>query len=346
MIPTGLENYIGSKDVHLDLFSGLGLFSYAADHVWNLEHVFCEIKDWPYRFLKQEYPNARIERDIKNFDGTEYAGRTFLLTGGVPCQPASVAGKRRGTADDRWLWPEALRVLREAQPTWAIFENPLGILTLEKGLVFENLLLEMESQGYAVQPYIIPACAVGAKHRRYRIWIVAKNTKQSINGRSEAEGRQTINGDTCTTNGIRNARNTKSNSVGEKRKIPKRTNTEPNRSNTNAANTNRLNGNNAGYGSGQVCGELWKEAKIQGCENVADSKCERFKEQLQPISHEGRLETRNAEQGYWQKPWLEVATELCRVDVSSTDRIHRLKALGNTIQWEVAYEIMQGMETE
>ncbi len=159
--------------IHLDLFSGLGLFSYAANRVWNLEHIFCEIEDWPHRFLKQEYPNARIERDIKNFDGTEHAGRTFLLTAGVPCQPASVAGKRKGTEDDRWLWPEALRVLFESQAECAIFENPLGILTLENGLVFENLLLEMESQGYEVQPYIVPACAIGAVHRRYRVWIVA-----------------------------------------------------------------------------------------------------------------------------------------------------------------------------
>ena len=83
------------KMIHLDLFSGIGLFSYAADWVWTLEHIFCEIEDWPYRFLKEEYPNARIERDIKNFEGTEYAERTFLLTAGVPIVYNTVPLKTR-----------------------------------------------------------------------------------------------------------------------------------------------------------------------------------------------------------------------------------------------------------
>jgi len=322
---------------HLDLFSGIGLFSYAADRVWDLEHIFCEIEEWPYRFLKQEYPNARIERDIKNFDGTEHAGRTFLLTAGVPCQPASVAGKRKGTEDDRWLWPEALRVLFESQAECAIFENPLGILTLEKGLVFENLLLEMESQGYAVQPYIIPAGSVGAVHRRYRVWIVANAIDGRLNGKGvsiRGEGQKKI-----------------SVSARSNKRTPK-----------NVAHSGR--GNARECSNPDKVFDGWNgttkstSAARRPSGDVADTKRERCKEQLQPISHEGNLATGNVKQDHWQIPWPEVATATCirGVDVSFTngvykaerfekgERIKRMKALGNTIQWEVALAIMQAIK--
>ena len=108
----------------------------------------------------------------------EQSGGIDLLTAGVPCQPASQAGKRRGTKDDRWLWPECFRIIRETMPTWCVLENVRGILSLEGGLVFESLLVEMESYGYEVQAFIIPAVAVNAPHRRDRVWFVA-NCKSS-----------------------------------------------------------------------------------------------------------------------------------------------------------------------
>jgi len=354
--------------IHLDLFSGIGLFSYAVERVWNLEHIFCEIEDWPYRFLKQEYPNARIERDIKNFDGTEHAGGTFLLTAGVPCQPASVAGKRKGTEDDRWLWPEALRVMAEAKPQWCIFENPLGILTLENGLVFENLVLEMESQGYSVQPYIIPAGSVSAIHRRYRVWIVARNTKSnSINTKQEIHKRS----DTESKRSNSNA------SYAESRKThtaeQRRFHAQSGSKNTDASNPSIAR-------SGELSkSERWHDsANIErsGCDvaNTAKFRCKSNGKldsgkrvgQKEKGSHTPQINSNScnstssglpkpqtakivksvsdAQRRYWQKPWSEVATELCRVDVSPTDRVHRLKALGNTIQWEVAVEIMQAIK--
>jgi len=328
--------------IHIDSFSGLGLFSYAADYVWNLEHIFCEIEDWPYKFLKQEYPNARIERDVKTFDGTEYAGRTFLLTAGVPCQPASVAGKRKGTEDDRWLWPEAIRVMAEAQPEWCIFENPLGILTLEKGLVFENLLLEMESQGYAVQPYIIPACAIGAIHRRNRVWIVVNRNqqgRQQIGGRNKIKDGRRTNNVACNKNAT-NSSITRSGELSESDRRHDSADIE--RKGSYVTDSNRFNGNNAGHGSGEIRGKLRKEAEIQGCEHTPNTE--------KPGLEGSDTTRRTCSRGWlaelsrisgWQKEWPEVATELCRMDVSSTDRVHRLKALGNTIQWEVAMAIMQ-----
>ena len=109
-----------------------------------------------------------LHPDIFTLNGADYAG-VDLLTGGFPCQPFSVAGKRRGAEDDRAIWPEMLRVIGEAKPTWIIGENVAGIVTME----LDNILSDLEGIGYAAWPLVIPACAVDARHRRDRVWIVA-----------------------------------------------------------------------------------------------------------------------------------------------------------------------------
>ncbi len=119
-----------------------------------------------------------------------------LITGGFPCQPFSHAGKRKGTDDNRYLWPEMLRVISDFKPTWVIAENVRGILTINDGMVFEQVCLDLEGEGYEVQPIIIPACAVNAPHRRDRVWFVANknnDTDPASEGwtrcRSKDEGR-------------------------------------------------------------------------------------------------------------------------------------------------------------
>jgi len=350
---------------HLDLFSGIGLFSYAADHVWNLEHIFCEIEDWPYRFLKQEYPNARIERNIENFDGTEHAGRTFLLTAGVPCQPASVAGKRKGTEDDRWLWPEALRVLFESQAECAIFENPLGILTLENGLVFENLLLEMESQGYAVQPYIIPAGSIGAVHRRYRVWIVAHSTR-SNDRRITREFQKTDEQQKTERQKERIAQ-----FGGSDKRTSKNTfNPNGQRCKYEQKENRKAVQDKNGHSSPSEQSRNFKQRGIgESDSNDSDPSKQRLPGascgELRSISSQARTfkgcaidGISSKERDFWQRPWPEVAIESCirGMDVSFTngvykaekfkkgERIKRMKALGNTIQWEVAVAIMQAIK--
>ena len=113
-------------------------------------------------------------------DGREARSESAItiLSAGVPCQPASQAGKQRGAQDDRWLWPETFRVVEALMPTWCVFENVSGLLTLDNGVVFDNLLSELEGIGYEVQPFVIPACAVNAPHRRDRVWIVAHSTRR------------------------------------------------------------------------------------------------------------------------------------------------------------------------
>jgi DNA (cytosine-5)-methyltransferase 1 len=127
----------------------------------------------PRQVLKHHFPNAIQYGDIKELDATAYAGRVDILTGGFPCQPYSLAGKRKGKEDERHLWPEMLRVIRECAPRYVVGENVRGLVGWNGGLVFEEVCADLEACGYAVQPFLLPACGVGAPHRRDRIWFVA-----------------------------------------------------------------------------------------------------------------------------------------------------------------------------
>lgn len=111
------------------------------------------------------------------------SGPIDLITGGFPCQPFSAAGKRRGTEDDRHLWPEMLRVIRECRPRWIIGENVGGLLTWNGGMVLDEVFADLETEGYEVRAYVIPACAVGAPHRRDRVWIIAHHESQRGEGK-------------------------------------------------------------------------------------------------------------------------------------------------------------------
>ena len=138
------------------------------------DNVFhCEWAEFPRKILHHYWPNATSYHDITSTDFTAHHGQIDILTGGFPCQPYSAAGKRKGKDDDRHLWPHMLRAIREIRPTYVVGENVFGLTTWNGGVVLEEVCAELEAEGYAVQPFIIPACAVGAPHRRDRIWIVA-----------------------------------------------------------------------------------------------------------------------------------------------------------------------------
>jgi len=158
---------------HGSIFTGLGGFDLAA--AWlGWENIFqCEINPFCQTILKYHFPKTILYDDIKKTDFTKHAGTVDVLSGGFPCQPFSVAGKRKGTADDRFLWAEMLRVIREIQPSWVVAENVYGLVSQERGVVFEMVQADMEAAGYEAQPFVIPACAIGAPHRRDRVWIIA-----------------------------------------------------------------------------------------------------------------------------------------------------------------------------
>jgi len=153
---------------HLDLFSGIGGFALAARWVGGIETIgFCEIDPWAQKVLNKNFPGIECHNDVKTLDPKNY-GRIDLITGGYPCQPFSVAGQQRGSEDDRHLWPEVFRIIKEARPRMVLCENVAGHVNL--GL--DEVLSDLASEGYAAEPIIIPACAVDAKHRRDRVWIM------------------------------------------------------------------------------------------------------------------------------------------------------------------------------
>lgn len=167
---------------HLDLFSGIGGFALAAESVWpDVEHIFCDIEPFAQAVLRKHWPEAKIYDDIKKLEGGGL-GTIDIVTGGFPCQPFSAAGQRRGKEDDRHLWPEMLRVIREAAPRWVIGENVGGLLTWNGGMVLDEVYADLEREGYSVWAFVIPAAAVGAPHRRDRVWIIA-HADGGTNGR-------------------------------------------------------------------------------------------------------------------------------------------------------------------
>lgn len=202
---------------HASLFTGIGGFDLAARWMgWN--NVFqVEIDKFCHKVLNKNFPETDKHRDIYEFDGTQYTGQIDILTGGFPCQPFSTAGKRMGESDDRYLWPQMFRVIREVQPPWVVCENVAGILSMgnserawrqifstmenkirlsgpyyrffgrkrELGVLY-GIIEDLKKEGYAVQTFSIPASAVGAIHRRDRVWIIAHNEKR-VNGKHYTE---------------------------------------------------------------------------------------------------------------------------------------------------------------
>ncbi len=161
----------------ISLFSGIGGFDIAARWMGWETVAWCEWDKNCQRVLKYHFPNAIPHDDITKTDFTRYAGQIDILTGGFPCQPYSTAGKRLGKDDDRHLWPEMLRAIREVRPRWVVGENVRGLVSWNGGLVFDEVQTDLEAEGYEVLPFILPACAVDAPHRRDRVWFVAYSNK-------------------------------------------------------------------------------------------------------------------------------------------------------------------------
>lgn len=182
---------------HASLFSGIGGAEVAASWMGWHNAFHCEIQEFPRKVLEYWFPNSESYEDITKTDFAKWHGKVDVLTGGFPCQPFSLAGRRKGADDNRYLWPHMLRAIREIQPTWVVGENVAGIKTMvescqvakmgrsddifkenyiyreESRFTLDKICQDLEEAGYSVQPLVIPACAVGAPHRRDRVWIVA-----------------------------------------------------------------------------------------------------------------------------------------------------------------------------
>lgn len=161
------------KFKHGSLFSGIGGFDLAAEWM-GWENIFhCEWNEFGKRVLNYYWPNAISYDDITKTDFTIHRGAIDILTGGFPCQPYSVAGKRKGKEDERHLWPQMLRAIREIQPRYVVGENVAGLISWDGGLVFHEVQTDLENEGYEVWPFILPAASVNAPHKRERVWFIA-----------------------------------------------------------------------------------------------------------------------------------------------------------------------------
>lgn len=325
---------------HIDLFSGIGGFALATEWAFGeVKHTFVDNDYFCQQVLKKHWPNSEIYGDIRKFiadtevkrmerkcgkksKNTEYNGQnTHIVTGGFPCQPFSQAGRRKGTADNRYLWPEMFRVIQLYKPEWVIAENVRGLTTWNNGMVLEQVCTDLESEGYEVQPLVIPAVAVNAPHRRDRVWIVANATSQRRStGRNNQQGRQILHDEE------RNAEKNKQTRDGRK--------CGAGQDSQNVANTGQQ------LRKSRSSKKLETNTTKRTSGTVADKRC------YQPD---------------WNRNWREVALTTChdRMDDGLSKTLVRLpdgntisrskwrkealKAYGNAIVPQVAYEIMKNI---
>jgi DNA (cytosine-5)-methyltransferase 1 len=158
---------------HGSLFSGIGGSELAAEWIGWENKFHCEINPFGRKVLEYYWPESESYEDITKTDFTIWRGKIDILTGGFPCQPYSNSGSRKGKEDERHLWPEMLRAIREIKPRWIVGENVSGIVSWSNGLVFEEIQNDLENQGYEILPILLPALSVGADHVRERVWFIA-----------------------------------------------------------------------------------------------------------------------------------------------------------------------------
>jgi DNA (cytosine-5)-methyltransferase 1 len=311
----------------LDLFSGIGGFSLGLESTGYFQTIaFVEKDKFCRQVLQKNFNNIPIEEDIRNVRGSNYAAD--VITGGFPCQPFSVAGKRKGTDDDRYLWDETIRVVAECKPRWFIGENVEGLININNGMVLRQVQTDLEEQGFQVQCLVIPASGIGAWHQRKRIWIVAysHNNGSYRSQRNETEQSCNKQEDRLSFRDDKDVPNTESSrcgrwsckkcSVGEWSFLPREQ---------------------------QGC-EMGSE--IKGCSgdvpNTNDKRLQRFNsEQITPKQKLRFTSNKNDERS---KTWWQAQSEFCGVPNGISyeldkDRSSRIKALGNSIVPQIARQI-------
>jgi DNA-cytosine methyltransferase len=394
----------------LDLFSGIGGFSLGMEATKRIKTIgFVEKDKFCQKVLNKNFKNIPIEEDIRNVKGQRYTAD--IVSGGFPCQPFSVAGKRRGTDDDRYLWDETIRVVAETKPKWFVGENVEGIVNINNGLVLRQVSTDLEKEGFQVQCLIIPASGIGAWHQRKRVWIIGCNVPNSNLSRSFKEysssfNRQdkrygSINESSIGSN--KNVPNSNSRlSIGKNEEIQARGNTI-NSSSKDVSNSDSRLRRGRGTEQESRANEIWSfytpkeeqteqhiRSKAIGCdallrEDVPNTKSNSSYERKFRNSKEEstekrkiRIKTRgNDSNNYVQytnnqrlqksylskesneksrviskgcddiakfKTWWQTQSELCGVPYGISygldkDRSNRIKALGNSIVPQIAYEI-------
>ena len=311
---------------HLDLFSGIGGFSLGLEATGGFETVaFCDIDKYSKKVLKKQWPNVKQYEDIKELNygrlKTDGIGPIDIITGGYPCQPFSIAGRKKGEEDPRHLWPEYFRLIKELRPSWVIGENVSGHIKLGLDTVLENL----ESEGYSARTFSISASSVGAKHQRERIWIVA-NARQhggriEPTGNSEGTGRGPLE----TTERSANTDTISRSSEGEE----------------TLANSVELGLEKHGHSETK---ESIKRGETMADTNVEGRQGRIHRGQNKEWESQQRYFGRNsATHGQQEQNWWDTEPELGRVAHGIPNRVDRLKGLGNSLVPQIPYFIAQSI---
>jgi DNA (cytosine-5)-methyltransferase 1 len=353
---------------HGSLFSGIGGFDLAAEWMGWTNVFHCEWMEFPRKVLDYHFPDADSHIDICTTDFKKYANKIDILTGGFPCQPFSLAGKRKGTDDERYLWGEMLRAIQEIKPRFVIAENVFGITNIDGGLVFEQVCLDLENEGYEVQPFIIPAAAKNAPHRRDRCWFIAYGNKRDreevgFQTRREKhldgiEGEQYATNTEC--NGLEHwneARNIRSQEKKTRREGSQLTNDFETNDNATKSNGNGFNERN---GNDEVNTSKRGEYAFNDIEQIpTDSKCigrtairydnGQFETPQQSECGEQQFSGADSTQSWWrnfpsQSPICSgddgIPTQLDGITFPKW-RNESIKGYGNAIVPQIAYQLFQ-----
>jgi DNA (cytosine-5)-methyltransferase 1 len=330
---------------HGSLFSGIGGFDLAAEWMgWNnLFH--CEWNPFGQKILHHYWPNAEQFTDITKSNFTKYANRIDILTGGFPCQPYSAAGKRKGKEDERHLWPEMLRAIREIAPRFVVGENVRGLTNWNGGLVFDEVCTDLENLGYQVAPFLIPASAVNAPHQRERIWFVAY-----ANGGTKGTPRES-----GSFEKNRSDHNNKPSQWGESTKFDTGCSEFlRNTTDTNSDGFNECNGNDEIDTSQRGINAFDDINSNDERGNATDTNASRYDKQhisTEPIKQESRSRLFNARGNFERFPTQSpicgrndgLPTKLDGITFSKW-RNESIKAYGNAIVPQVALQIFKAIE--
>jgi len=327
----------------IDIFSGIGGFSLAGSWIPNWRTIqFCEIDKLCNRILKYHWPGVPIHTDIKTLTAKQIINNglydkeeTTILTGGVPCQPWSLAGKRKGEADNRNLWPQTIELIGSVRPDYAVLENVPGLLSWNKGLFFEHICLELETKGYEILPIILPSASIGAWDKRDRVWIIAHNGlfRQAINEK------QTMGGEQCNKKSAHIAKS----GVGElsiqQRRQNKTKDINPDREIKINPDINKFDSDNAGLNSGTI-----SQQQTPGIQINNDTVSKRLQGySWNDLSSRQKEQARQAGQANWLRDWIEVASELCGSNARVPHRMDRIKGLGNSVNPYVPFQIFKAI---
>ena len=320
----------------LDLFSGIGGFSLGLESLGQFETIaFCEKDKFCQKVLQKNFPNITIEGEIRDVKGEKY--KADVVCGGFPCQPFSVAGKRKGTDDDRYLWDETIRVVRECKPKWFIGENVEGIINIQEGMVLRQVQTDLEKEGFEVQCLIIPASGIGAWHQRKRVWIIGCNVSNSNTRFSIGENEKVQTRWNTTTDGGENVSNTDSGMRRRRGTELKSGKNEVWRFYTKKEKQSEQNFRSKTIG----CDDIFGKENVQNSNSFGLQGHRLQSDNLQKENTTREIFNSSVEK---QQTWWQTQSELCGVPNGVSyeldkDRANRVKSLGNSIVPQIAREI-------